>query len=243
MALRPLIVNALSKHTATVIMLHGLGDSGVGWVSLAENWRRRGKFDEVKFIFPNAPSIPITINGGYVMPGWYDITSFSDLNAVHDESGILQSRSYLISLVESEIKEHKIPGERIIIGGFSQGGAISLFTGLTIKQKLAGVFGLSCYLVLDKKIPEYVKEAQKANQETPFFIAHGDADEVCKYEWGVESSRIIEKELGHKVEFKTYPGLPHSAAMEEIDDLEGWMSKCLAASPTSAETGEGKSSI
>ncbi|KAK5953701.1 hypothetical protein OHC33_004970 [Knufia fluminis] len=238
MSLRPLIVNALSKHTATVIMLHGLGDSGAGWVSLAENWRRRNKFDEVKFIFPNAPSIPITINGGFVMPGWYDITSFSDLNAVHDEPGIIKSRNYLTGLVDAEINEHKIPSEKIIIGGFSQGGAVSLFTGLTIKQKLAGIFGLSCYLVLHDKVPDFVKEANKINQETPFFIGHGDADQVVQYPWGVETARIIEKDLGHKVEFKTYPGLPHSAAMEEVDDLEKWITKCLDAKPV----GQGEAS-
>ena len=102
---------------------------------------------------------------------------------------------------------------------------------MTIKQKLAGVFGLSCYLVLDKKIAELNKEAENVNKDTPFFIAHGDADEVCRYQWGVESARIIEKELGHKVEFKTYPDLPHSAAMEEIDDLEKWVQKCLDANP------------
>lgn len=139
----------------------------------------------------------------------------------------MKSRTYLTSLVESEIKDHNIPSNRIIIGGFSQGGAVSLFTGLTIKHKLAGIFGLSCYLVLHDKIPTFVQEANKVNQETPFFIAHGDADQVCQYEWGVESARVIEKDLGHKVEFKTYPGLPHSAAMEEIDDLEEWIAKCL----------------
>lgn len=143
----------------------------------------------------------------------------------------MKSRQYLTDIVESEIKEHKIPSEKIIIGGFSQGGAVSLFTGLTIKQKLAGIFGLSCYLVLHDKVPEFIKEANKVNQETPFFIGHGDADQVVQYEWGVESARIIEKDLGHKVEFKTYPGLPHSAAMEEVDDLERWITKCLSPKP------------
>ncbi|KAK5076646.1 hypothetical protein LTS08_005815 [Lithohypha guttulata] len=166
------------------------------------------------------------------------------LNAVHDETGILKSRTYLTGLVESEIKDHKIPSDKIIIGGFSQGGAISIFTGLTIKQKLAGVYGLSCYLTLHDKIPEYVKEANKVNQETPFFIGHGDADQVVRYEWGVETARIIEKDLGHKVEFHTYPNLPHSAALEEIDDLENWITKCLSTgSAVSGESSDGKASM
>ena len=151
---------------------------------------------------------------------------------MHDEAGIIRSQKYLNGLVDAEINEHKIPSEKIIIGGFSQGGAVSLFTGLTIKQKLAGIFGLSCYLVLQDKVPEFIKEANKVNQDTPFFIGHGDADQVVQYPWGVETARIIEKDLGHKVEFKTYPGLPHSAAMEEVDDLEKWITKCLEAKPT-----------
>lgn len=118
-----------------------------------------------------------------------------------------------------------------------------MFTGLTAKQKLSGIFGLSCYLVLHDRIPEFVKEANNINKETPFFIAHGDADQVCRYEWGVETARVIEKDLGHKVEFKTYPDLPHSAAMEEIDDLEKWITKCLEVkSATSVAAGEGSSS-
>ncbi|KIV90704.1 hypothetical protein, variant [Exophiala mesophila] len=221
-----LIVPALKKQTATVIMAHGLGDSGAGWVSLAETWRRRGKFDDVKFIFPNAPNIPITVNMGMHMPGWYDITNFSDLNQAHDETGILRSRATLTKLITDEVKEG-IPSERIIIGGFSQGGAISLFTGLTTPHKLAGVFGLSCYLVLGNKIKEFAQESKDANKDTPFFMAHGDADEVVKYSWGQQSAQVLNKDLGHNVEFKTYRGLTHSADMKEIDDLEQFIKSCL----------------
>lgn len=163
---------------------------------------------------------------------------------MHDEAGILKSRQLLTGLVESEVKDHKIPSDRIIIGGFSQGGAISLFTGLTIKHKLAGIFGLSCYLALHDKVPEYVKEANEVNKETPFFIGHGDADQVCRYEWGKETARVIEKDLGHQVTFKTYPNLPHSAALEEIDDLEQWITKCLGTKASSAgASSEGKASM
>lgn len=167
-------------------------------------------------------------------------TSFSDLHQAHDEAGILKSRSYVNGLVESEIKDHNISSDRIIVGGFSQGGAISLFTGLTIKRKLAGIFGLSCYLVLGDKISELAKEANKVNQDTPFFIAHGDADPVVRYDWGKKTAQVIEKDLGHKVEFKTYRNLPHSAALEEIDDLESWMKKCLTLKPTAESSSSTK---
>jgi len=222
-----LIVPALKKQTATVIMAHGLGDSGAGWVSLAENWRRRGKFEDVKFIFPNAPNIPITVNMGMSMPGWYDITDFSDLNQAHDEPGILRSRSTLTKLITDEIAAG-IPSTRIILGGFSQGGAMSIFTGVTTPHKLGGVFGLSCYLLMGNKVKELAKEEAKgANKETPFFMGHGDADEVVKYRWGQLTAEFLRNELGHKVEFKTYRHLPHSADVEEIDDLEQFIKQCL----------------
>lgn len=157
------------------------------------------------------------------------------------------------SLVESEIKEHNIPSDRIIVGGFSQGGAISIFTGLTIQRKLAGIFGLSCYLLMGNKISELSKEANNINKETPFFLAHGDADPVVRYDWGKKTAQVVEKDLGHNVEFKTYRNLPHSAALEEIDDLEAWIRKCLTKKPVAesssttktatAEVPEGQGSL
>ncbi|KIW96737.1 uncharacterized protein Z519_02128 [Cladophialophora bantiana CBS 173.52] len=223
-----LIVPALKKHTATVIMAHGLGDRILiaARVSLAETWRRRGKFEDVKFVFPNAPSIPITVNLGMRMPGWYDITDFSELRQAHDEAGILRSRATFTKLINDEM-DAGLPSHRIILGGFSQGGAMSIFTGATTSHKLGGVFGLSCYLVLGDKIKEFAKEANGANKDTPFFLGHGDADELVKCQWGQQSAEFLRKELGHKVEFKTYPGLPHSADMKEIDDLEEFIKQCL----------------
>lgn len=128
---------------------------------------------------------------------------------------------------------------------------MSLFTGLTIPHKLGGVFGLSCYLVLGDKIKEFAKEASEANKDTPFFMAHGDADQVVKFAWGQQTAEVLQKELGHKVDFKVYRyvknglglfvpfnrrltrwvrGLGHSADMDEIDDLEKFIKACLPAS-------------
>lgn len=161
-----LIIPAVKRHTATVIMAHGLGDSGGGWVGLAENWRRRQKFEEVKFIFPNAPTIPITVNGGMRMPGWYDITNFSDLQAQSDEAGITRSQSYFHSLISSEIQSG-IHSSRIILGGFSQGGAMAIFSGITSKEKLGGIFGMSCYLLMHNKV-ESLLPTEGGNKETGF---------------------------------------------------------------------------
>ncbi len=130
-------------------------------------------------------------------------TDFSDLKQAHDEPGILRSRATFTKLITDEIAAG-VPSERIILGGFSQGGAMSIFTGVTTPHKLGGVFGLSCYLVLGDKIKELSQQSNNANKDTPFFMAHGDADEVVKYQWGQQSAEVLRKELGHKVEFKTY---------------------------------------
>ncbi|KAJ5166211.1 Acyl-protein thioesterase 1 [Penicillium canariense] len=257
----PLVVPALTKHTATVIMAHGLGDSGAGWMALAHNWRRRGKFDEVAFIFPNAPNIPITVNMGLAMPGWYDIAhlgrdvntplrtpcpqkcspnqtkdpltvrffpfqlDFEDNVRSQDEPGILHSRDYFNSLIKEQT-DKGIKPSRIVLGGFSQGGAMSVFTGVTAKEKLGGVFGLSCYLLLSDRIKNFVPE-EWPNKKTPFFLGHGDEDEVVKYAYGERSAKML-KEIGlEDVSFNTYPGLGHSADPDEVSDLEKFLEKTI----------------
>ncbi|KAF2810023.1 Phospholipase/carboxylesterase [Mytilinidion resinicola] len=218
---KALVVPALKRHTATVIVAHGLGDSGAGWIFLAENWRRRNKFEEVSFVFPSAPVIPITINMGMSMPGWYDIKSLSDLaSREEDETGILKSRDYFHSLIAGEI-EKGIPASRIVLGGFSQGGAMALLSGVTAPQKLGGIFGLSCYLLLSKKLQELLP-ADNPNKETPIFMGHGDIDPVVDHKWGKRSADELVKG-GWNVDFRTYKGLQHSADPEEIDNLEAYL--------------------
>ncbi|KAI9933881.1 hypothetical protein ASPWEDRAFT_168156 [Aspergillus wentii DTO 134E9] len=227
----PFIVPALRKHTATVIMAHGLGDSGAGWMALAQNWRRRGLFDEVQFIFPNAPMIPITVNFGMSMPGWYDLAklgsdlTFEEMLRNQDEPGILRSREYFNGLIKEQI-DQGIKPSRIILGGFSQGGAMSVFAGLTGKEKLGGVFGLSCYLLLSDRIKNYIPE-DFPNKNTPFFLAHGLDDEVVKYEFGDLSAKEIKKLGAEDVEFRSYDDLGHSADPTEIDDLARFLNKAI----------------
>lgn len=154
-------------------------------------------------------------------------TNFDALNQAHDEVGILRSREVFNKMINDEIASG-ISSNRIVLGGFSQGGAMSLFTGLTTPHKLGGVFGLSCYLLMSDKIKDMAaKESKDVNKDTPFFMGHGDADQVVKFQWGQQTADFLTKELGHQVEFKTYRNLPHSAALEEIDDLEAWLRKCL----------------
>jgi len=225
------VVPALKKHTATVIMAHGLGDSGAGWMSLAQNWRRRGIFDEVAFIFPNAPMIPITVNKGMTMPGWFDVVRLgrdmdSNLERDQDEPGILRSRAYFNSLIKEEI-DKGIKPSRIVLGGFSQGGCMSVFTGITQNQKLGGIFGLSCFLVLGPKIQGLIPE-NFPNKQTPFFIAHGTDDEVVQHDFGeITAERLKAMEV--PVEFHSYPELGHSADPLEIQDLENFLAKVIPA--------------
>ncbi|KAK4507654.1 hypothetical protein PRZ48_001389 [Zasmidium cellare] len=225
-----IVVPALKRHTSTVIVAHGLGDRAF----LAEEFRRKSMFPETKFVFPNAPNIPITVNMGMRMPGWYDIADFGDLaNRSEDEEGILKSQKVFHTLIEDEIK-NGIPTERIVLGGFSQGGAMSLMAGITNPTKLGGIFGLSCYLLLQGKIRDLVP-ADSPNKNTPIFMGHGDADPVVKYPWGKATADKL-KEWGWDVDFRTYRGLPHSAAPQEIDDLAQYLQARL---PEQGDKGSG----
>ncbi|KAL8926266.1 MAG: hypothetical protein Q9172_001860 [Xanthocarpia lactea] len=195
---------------------------------MAENYRRRGKFEEVAFIFPNAPTIPITVNFGMQMPGWYDIIAFNDLAQAQDQPGILKSRDYFHSLIKAEI-DKGIPSSRIILGGFSQGGSIGIFAGLTSPYPLAGIFGLSSYLLLADALPNLITPALKsANSSTPIFMGHGDLDPLVKLEWGQRTAEAL-KGLGWKVDLRVYKGLGHSADPKEMDDLERWLEERLKA--------------
>lgn len=143
------------------------------------------------------------------MPGWYDIKSLTDISGrAEDEEGILKSRDYFHSLIDAEVAKG-IPANRVVVGGFSQGGALALLSGLTYKNQLGGIFGLSCYLPLQKKIRDMIP-ADSPNKNTAIFMGHGDADEVIQHKFGKLSVDELTK-LGCKVDFRTYEyeyGLP-----------------------------------
>ncbi|KAH0435655.1 hypothetical protein CcaCcLH18_04764 [Colletotrichum camelliae] len=250
----PLVFPAAGKHTATVIFAHGLGDTGNGWASAVENWRRRQRLDEVKFVLPHAPQIPITCNFGMRMPGWFDIVSRASILDRHrippgptslttaailqkkldgtveslreneDAPGILASNEYFHSLVQAEV-DAGIPADRIVLGGFSQGGAMAIFSGLTGTHKVAGIVGLSCWLLLSERFASLVP-ADKPNQATPIFMGHGDADPLVRPELGALSMEALKK-LGYDVSRTLYPGMGHSACLEELDEVEAFLLKQL----------------
>ncbi|XP_078297698.1 acyl-protein thioesterase 1 isoform X6 [Panthera onca] len=151
----PAIVPAARKATAAVIFLHGLGDTGHGWAEAFAGIRS----SHIKYICPHAPVMPVTLNMNMDMPSWFDITGLS-LESQEDEPGIKQAAENVKALIEQEMK-NGIPSNRIILGGFSQGGALSLYTALTTQQKLAGVTALSCWLPLRASFPQEMMDIKQ----------------------------------------------------------------------------------
>ncbi|CAG9988872.1 unnamed protein product [Clonostachys byssicola] len=203
----PLVLSPTSgQHTATVIFIHGFGDSGHGWASAVEHIRRRhDRLDDVKFILPHAPNIPLSMASGRhpdevltSSPG-----RLSSLSACQGEdiSGVLETQSYIHSLIKTEL-EAGISSERIILGGFSQGGAISIFSGLTAPNKLGGIVALSCWVLLHKEFRDYIPD-EDLNKDTPIFMGHGDQDWRLEYQVAIDSAELLEK-AGYNITFHRY---------------------------------------
>lgn len=203
-----------SQGKAALIFVHGLGDSGQGWSWLPQLIAQSKLITTpINYVFPNAPEIPITINNGYRMPAWFDIYELGNPNAKQDIEGFFKSCDILKNLVKQQIEEFKIPPEKIIIGGFSQGAAISLATLATMETKIGGCVALSGFCALRKEVES---KLLSANLDTPIFQGHGTADPVISYQYGKKTSEFF-KELGFKnLDFQTYPGVQHSASDEEL---------------------------
>lgn len=205
---------------ASILILHGLGADGNDFVPIAEELDLE-PVGPVRFVFPHAPVMPVTINGGYRMRAWYDILG-TERQGIEDEAGLRASMALVEELLTRE--EARMQSTRIVLAGFSQGCAMSLITGLRHAKPLAGIAGLSGYLPLAARTKD---ERSEANLRTPVFLAHGNADEMVVPERG-RASRDQLKALGHAVEWHEYD-MPHSVCMEEIRDLESWLQKVLAA--------------
>ncbi|BFZ64552.1 hypothetical protein YB2330_005699 [Saitoella coloradoensis] len=210
--------------TAAVIFAHGLGDSGAGWSFIADHYKREKSLQHIKWIFPNAPLRPITLNGGMRMPAWYDLTSLERVEEAEDSVGMLQSVETIHALVKETI-ESGIPADRIVIGGFSQGSAMALLSGMIHKEKLAGIAGMSGYLPMASKL---VDMRHPHNHDTPIFMAHGTADPVVKFQFGKMSMEFLKEKLGmEKIEWREYPGMGHTADLKELADFARWLEKVV----------------
>ena len=205
---------------ASVIWLHGLGDDGHGWSEVVPGLKLPPAM-AVRFLFPHAPTMPVTINNGYVMRAWYDISN-AELHARADLPGVRRSQAQLEALIARE-KARGVSDARIVLAGFSQGGAIALYAGLRHPERLAGIVALSTYLI---DAPSLAAEATPANRDVPIFMAHGTHDPVVRLAWA-ESSRKALEAAGWKVEWHAYP-MEHSAVLEEIEAAGVFLRKVLA---------------
>ncbi len=217
--LRCIEIEPRRKAQWSVIWLHGLGADGHDFESIPPYLQLESRHD-VRFVLPHAPAIPVTINGGMVMPAWYDIRD-GDLRTRHDEAGIQRSSEHLLALLAREL-QRGVPTNHVFLAGFSQGGAIAVHTALRHSQPLAGIIALSTYLVCSDKLPA---ELQSANRGIPVFAAHGTQDPMVNQRRGVELKEALE-ELGCRVEWHTYP-MEHSVCMEELVHIGAWMNRLM----------------
>lgn len=204
-----------------VILLHGLGDSGEGWAPMAPHLVRAG-WPPLRLIFPHAPVQPVTINGGMRMRSWYDIVDLDDIDRRADEAGLEQSGQAVEDLIRREA-ERGVPASRLVLAGFSQGGAVTLTWGLRRAEPLAGLVALSTYLPMSER----VIAAANRDVALPVFMAHGTYDPMVPVRAGEAAADQV-RGLGHEVEWHTYP-MQHEACAEELDALAAWLSKRFAA--------------
>jgi phospholipase/carboxylesterase len=204
----------------SVIWLHGLGADGHDFAPIVPELVDAA-WPPMRFVFPHAPVRPVTINNGMSMRAWYDIAAF-DLNARQDASGMRASVNEVETLIARE-HQRGVPSERILLAGFSQGGAVAVAAGLRHEEKLAGIIALSTYLPTHVAEPE---ERSAANAAIPIFWGHGSADPVVAIQRGLDSRDLLQS-LGYAVEWHTYP-MAHSVCAEEIADLRQWMAQRLA---------------
>ena len=208
-------LNTGAEPKGSVIWMHGLGADCWDFVPVVKELGLPADLP-LRFIFPQAPSRPITINNGQVMPGWYDI-SMGELQRKPDEAGVRQSQAAIEQLIAREI-ERGIATDKIILAGFSQGGAIALQTGLRSRHTLGGIMALSTYLTLEDSL---ASEATIANANIAILMAHGTQDPLIPLSLAM-SSRAKMEARGYKIEWREYP-MPHSVCIEEIEDIGVWL--------------------
>ncbi|TNC97020.1 MAG: phospholipase/carboxylesterase [Gallionellaceae bacterium] len=197
----------------SIIWLHGLGANGSDFVPIVDEIELP---HAVRYIFPHAPKRPVTINGGFIMPAWYDIRS-DIISEAQDAAGIRESQLAVEALIAQEIAAGIVPSH-IFLAGFSQGGAIALHCGLRSSERLGGVLALSTYLPLADTVQD---EAHPATSSTPIFMAHGRSDPVVPYALGKASQEKLSA-LGYGVEWREY-AMPHTVCMEEVEAITLWL--------------------
>jgi phospholipase/carboxylesterase len=218
-SLETVTVETGPNPSAAILWMHGLGADGHDFEPLVPELLD-ARSPALRFVFPHAAVRPVTINNGYQMRAWYDIIGI-DRRSAEDFSGIQASADAVTALIRAE-NSRGIPSSRIVLAGFSQGGAMALHLATRFPEKLAGVIALSCYLPLAK---QFASERSSANLTTPIFMAHGSQDPVVPFSLGDESRRVLEG-TGYRVEWHAYP-MPHSLCAEEVADLGAFLRRIL----------------
>ncbi len=216
--LETIIIETSQPIQQSVIWLHGLGADGHDFAPIVPELN----IPNTRFIFPHAPHQAITMNNGYEMRAWYDLYGLT-LQTKQDEAGMRAMQQEIESLIEAEIKQG-ISADKIVLAGFSQGGAMAFFTGLRYPKKLAGILALSTYVSLKEKLAD---EAHKANKNTPIFMAHGSFDSIITLDTCLVSRRLLE-DLDYRIEWHEYP-MPHSVCSEEIEDIARFLKQVFHA--------------
>jgi len=215
-----IVIEPRGQADAAVIWLHGLGASYHDFPPIVPELRLPVGHG-VRFVFPQAPSIPVTVNGGMVMPAWYDILAM-DFDRKVDEAGVRRSAAAIRDLVARE-RARGIASERIVLAGFSQGGAIALHEGVRHPEPLAGILALSTYLACDGNLDV---ERSAANASTPILMCHGHSDPMVALGLGVKARERLAK-LGSPVTWREYP-MAHEVCTEEIQDVGAWLQELLS---------------
>ena len=215
-------IQTADNPAAAVIWMHGLGADGNDFVPIV-NELELDDAPPIRFVFPHAPMIPVTINGGYVMRAWYDVLPGDLATGARraDEKGVRQSQVQIGELIEREVARN-LPYHKIVLAGFSQGGAIALQTGLRYAQSLAGIMSLSSYMPC---VESFATEASEANRATPLFIAHGTEDPMVPYARG-SGTRDLLQQSGYRVQWHEY-AMEHAVCLEEVRDIGAWLRRIL----------------
>ena len=213
------VVEPKAPARAAVIWLHGLGADGHDFEPIVPELGL-DPAAAVRFVFPHAPAIPVTVNGGFVMPAWYDIVDF-DLNRRHDRAGLDRSRRQVVALIERE-RARGIAAERIVLAGFSQGGAVAIDTAVRLPYSLGGLMALSTYMLF---ADELEKVRRPEIRDLPVFIGHGTMDPVVAFQLGKEARKRFES-WGSRVTWGQYP-MAHAVCAQEIADVGVWLADVL----------------
>ena len=219
MTLETIELHPAGEVVASVIILHGLGADGTDFLPMCDQLDL-GSIGPVRWLLPRAPVRPVTLNGGYEMRAWYDILG-AQLEQREDEAGLRATMQQVHALIGRE-RARGVPARRIVLGGFSQGCAMTLLAGLRYPERLGGLLGMSGYLPLAATT---VAERHAANAEVPIFMAHGKRDAVIALDRAL-ASRDALAQLGYRIEWHEYP-MEHSVCTEEVQAINGWLNRVL----------------